>query len=386
MSEQLYTPVYQRVRPENIAASYNTEPRIAGYPELIITDTKEINQGNGSGEVYIPEGEPVADQESLTGGLTEGGEVYLDSNVTLTSEGLSNASIKDVYTIDLDGTLDLNNKKLTVDACLHLADGNNLTIKNGVIESSVTTDNNALNSILYVPEGGSLTLENVEVNVKNKLGCALYAGYNNSTLELKGCKFNVSCFSVATNASTPPSNITINAEDCEFTATDQNVPVLINVPVNAVFKNCKFSGLYQGAIFRGGTYECEGCTFIERGESDWTLDSVRDTWSKYFRPENPSASLQVWGSGNSCPLAALTIGNNSKSAYRYPTNVTLKKCTLQVPSQFSGKGLMPALYAHANPEEGNGVTLTYDDSCKFVGDIVLDGDNITCNGKKANEG
>lgn len=258
-------------------------------------------------------------------------------------------------------TINLNQKTLTVNETsstwLSVSKGT-VTLKNGKIvanEYSSTT-------IGGVAVSANATL-NVEGIIYESNGAALFVK-DHATLNVTGgTKITVPAYAVTTNASDPTQKVTINLSSSTFTGSD---PVLLNIASDVTIDGCTMNGTMHGMVLRGGTATVKNSTI--------TLNYPDDDYasmSSYFDERN-------WGSGNMINLAALTIGNKSPNAYQYPTVITLINTTVQSTGEHAE--YFPALYAYANSGEGLGVTLSYDDQCKFTGDIEYGSTNITVNG------
>ena len=184
----------------------------------------------------------------------------------------------------------------------------------------------------------------------------------NSTVQVKG-------YGIATNASNPAQNPTINIENCTITG---NNPVFVNIPCSLNVKESQITGKMQGAVVRGGTANFTKCEIALNYP-----DADANDMAHYFDSKN-------WGSGNMINLAAMTIGNKHATSYQYPTNVTLVDTDVKVVGDYAS--FFPALYAYANSGEGLGVTLTYDEDCTFTGGtgIIYGSSNIVVNGTSVN--
>ena len=67
---------------------------------------------------------------------------------------------------------------------------------------------------------------------------------------------------------------------------------------------------------------------------------------------------EKWGSGNEIPVAGITMGDNTGTAYQYPTSVTLEN------TQVSGYEDYWAVFADAT--ETCTVNFKYNNQCKFT--------------------
>lgn len=258
-------------------------------------------------------------------------------------------------------TIDLNQKTLTVNETsstwLSVSKGT-VTLKNG----NIVANEYSSTTIGGVAVSANATL-NVEGIIYESNGAALFVK-DHATLNVTGgTEITVPAYAVTTNASDPTQKVTINLSSSTFTGSD---PVLLNIASDVTIDGCTMNGTMHGMVLRGGTATVKNSTI--------TLNYPDDDYasmSSYFDERN-------WGSGNMINLAALTIGNKSPNAYQYPTVITLINTTVQSTGEHAE--YFPALYAYANSGEGLGVTLSYDDQCKFTGDIEYGSTNITVNG------
>lgn len=256
--------------------------------------------------------------------------------------------------------IDLNNKTLKFE---NETNKDDITVKSGTLRISggtiTGTKSGSVDGGFVATGQGKIILEDINYNTN---GCALFIK-EEGEISIENSTIDAGAYAVTSNASSSDQNITFTAKGCTLNA---ETPILLNIPSNITIDNCTVLGTTQGAVIRGGTATIENST-ITLECNDENYEFFRD----YFLTAN-------WGSGNMVNLAALTLGNKSDSKYRYPTNVTLKSTKLLLEGLYGME--FPALYVYANPEEGNGVTLVYDEQCKFDKEPEYGSSNITVNG------
>lgn len=256
--------------------------------------------------------------------------------------------------------IDLNNKTLNFEDETNIDD---ITVTSGTLRISggtiTGTKSGSVDGGFVATGQGKIILENINYNTN---GCALFIK-EEGEISIENSTIDAGAYAVTSNASSSDQNITFTAKGCTLAA---ETPILLNVPSNITINDCIVTGTTQGSVIRGGTATIENSTItLECNDEDYEF--FRD----YFLTAN-------WGSGNMVNVAALTLGNKSKESYRYPTNVMLKNTQLKLSGAYGME--FPALYVYANPEEGNGVTLVYDEQCVFDKEPEYGSSNITVNG------
>lgn len=230
---------------------------------------------------------------------------------------------------------------------------NNVTIKNGTLVAAG----------LLVLDGATLTVEDVEYNSAN---------YTSFGVQCKGSTLNVTdstviskyAYVIGTNASAEGEdgtgthgviiNVTGSTLKSDYIDADSgSVTVFFNVPGNLNIEDSTIYGVQNAVAVRGGTANISNSTLsTPNGVSlDGTDISVD------------------WGSGNALPFGTLLVGNNSESAYQYPSNVTVTNTTIT-----SDNENVPAIYIWGNATEENGATLSLDQNTydKMQGGIAGD--------------
>lgn len=173
------------------------------------------------------------------------------------------------------------------------------------------------------------------------------------SLTIRNSTVKADSYAVTSNASNSGQSITVTLEDSEFSG---NTPVLLNIPSTITVDRCTITGDTQGMVVRGGN-----ATITDSNITLTIEGSIENNkfFADYF-------DTRDWGQGNTVNVAALTIGNKS-DGYKYPTSVSLKGNTVLTVSG-EAESLFPVVYAHANSEDGLGVTFNYDGTTvKFVG-------------------
>lgn len=229
---------------------------------------------------------------------------------------------------------------------------NNVTIKNGTLIAAG----------LLVLDGATLTIEDVEYNSKLT---SLGVQGKNSTVNVTGSTVtSKDAFVIGTNASAEGEdgtgthgviiNVTGSTLKSDYIDADSgSVTVFFNVPGNLNIEDSTIYGVQNAVAVRGGTANISNSTLsTPNGVSlDGTDISVG------------------WGSGNALPFGTLLVGNNSESAYQYPSNVTVTNTTIT-----SDNENVPAIYIWGNATEENGATLSLDQNTydKMQGGIAGD--------------
>ena len=183
-----------------------------------------------------------------------------------------------------------------------------VTIKNGTIKGS----NRVAAFTQY--ENSHLILDNVKIYYSAQAVCFLYQGSNPVWLEVKNSTLTNNVYGIGTNASLGTDKVYVTIENSSVTteSSDQdNTAILFNVPGELNISKSTISGERQGAIVRGGNATISSSTIEAKGTkstyNDWLGTSI-------YNNNN-------WGDGNRVPLAALVVGNASKNAYKYSTDV-----------------------------------------------------------------
>lgn len=262
-------------------------------------------------------------------------------------------------------------------------------------KKTLTIDDNLEGRTFILVKGGSLKLTDGNIT-DNEMGISLAA--NNAKLELDGIVYKATAadaagilndknvqetsiivknstitsgyYAVNTNAHTNPvvGSTKIVLENSHFIATE--TALLVNIPSTVNIDNCTFSGNYQAAFLRGGTYTIKNSSFTLKAELEST--------------HSENNHMKQWQDGNRAAFAGITIGNYLSSAYQYPTTVAMTGVTVKVEGTHASS--FPAVHVCANAADNKGVVLTYDGSCSFTSTydpaVEYGTDNITVNGEK----
>lgn len=247
--------------------------------------------------------------------------------------------------------IDLNGHTLTCSASgsTNVENGETLTLENGTIAYTGTKSNSAS---IAVQTNAVVTLKDVEMTTG---GAALFPSGDAAEVNVIDSTITSGSYCVATNAASAENyNVRIHLENSTLNGP---TPVLINIPGTLSMNSCTVSAELQGVVVRGGTAVIENCTINNISTDDWAVG--------YFDNRN-------WGTGNTLPLAGITIGNKS-NAYQYPSDVTLKGTTVT-------SELYPTVYIYGNDTEENGARLSYDESSD-VGTVIYGGGYAVINGE-----
>lgn len=301
-----------------------------------------------------PETVIAFDEQSLIDAITSG-----KPHITMTSDievntPLSFNNPENEVEIDFNGN-EISSDLSGIQDIITVSQGT-LTLKNGKIS---TMNYGAVDGGLSATGSGTIIVEDFEYETS---GSGLFAA-DEGTVIIRNSEITARTYCMTSNASHPDHDITVVIENSTLRSSD---PVMLNVPSDITIDNCTLIGTMHGAMIRGGNAKISNSTITLEYNDDDYAEIVN-----FFKNLN-------WGSGNMANIAALTIGNKSTSAYQYPTNVTLENTKLTLGGAHGAA--FPALYAYANQGEGLGVTLTYDESCTFDGNLVYGSENIVVNG------
>lgn len=310
----------------------------------------------------------ISSVDRLMNALENGGRVMLAQDMEIDRSSEENTGPDDDpnrIVVEKNVEIDLNGHKLTLKGESRMAANNaEIRISNGYIESE---SQSAEIFRFFANEGGTVVVEDVEMNVPGTTGVGFNPGANNARLEVRHSTIEAGKYAVGTNAAKPVSGAEIVIENSTLKA---QTPILVNIDANTKITNCTFEGTVQGGLFRGGHYEVTGSTFI--------LNSSTEQSGETYLDKN-------WADGNKVPGAALVVGNRTSDAYQYPSNLKL----INTKAEVIGQGVnLFAMYVWANENPDYGVTITYDDRTEFVGGKVIygnDGKNIIVNDKPASE-
>lgn len=269
------------------------------------------------------------------------------------------------FTMNYSGTINLNGYTLDLAVAYTrpLVIGQNFSSGNYGAVNNVTIKNGTLIAAgLLVLDGATLTVEDVEYN----------STLTSFGVQCKGSTLNIVdstviskyAYVIGTNASAEGEdgtgthgviiNVTGSTLKSDYIDADSgSVTVFFNVPGNLNIEDSTIYGVQNAVAVRGGTANISNSTLsTPNGVSlDGTDISVD------------------WGSGNALPFGTLLVGNNSESAYQYPSNVTVTNTTIT-----SNNSEVPAIYIWGNATEEIGAYLELDQDTygKMTGGIAGD--------------
>lgn len=329
-----------------------------------VTATDELINGSKGGKVTIgvdavqDNADLVTDDTTFGTKLTEGGEIDLGDDVSLTLDSPS--------LIEKDTVIDLKGKTLSLDAkskntALSVENGSTLTLKNG----SVKGTGKGANSPLIQTKTGNIVLDNVNYTAKD--GNALQYEGSGSNVTIKDSTITVDggYYGIATNANGAlgdQSNSSVNITGSTISVTNKehdNAAIFFNVGGKYSISDSIISGQRQGIMVRSGYL---------------TLNNVTIDKTEEFPKETVDAGK--FGSGNEVPQAALFLGNNVNAGYEKASIVTFDG-----PVNFTGVG--PKIVASGSTTQDVDLeTGTYYTGDVKVYDFRKDGDThkFTING------
>ena len=342
-----------------VAEGYSTV-KVSDEPDpngtyVVVKDGEQLN-------VPVEAGTPETFVQALASAAVS--EISVESNLSITDAALALEEGADVE-VNLNGhTLTFSSASASVvaaNASLTLSDG---TVK---AESLPYEPAGQVYDLLILGEGGSITLQNVDLETSNSAIGVNSGITGGASLVVRNSKISGAVYSISTNASKPTQNVRISLEDSEF---DSPTPLLINIPCELEMTGCTVSGDFYGLIMRGGNAEVTDSriTLNYTDNDGGTVGSAFDNMD--------------WQSGNIVNVAALTVGNKG-AGYQYPTSIALHNTVVEIVGPYVK--YLPAMYVWANQGDGLGVTITYDGDTKFYGDRIYgnNGANITVNGAAA---
>ena len=292
--------------------------------------------------------------------MTQAGEKTIDLNgKTLTGPKngtLTFICVKTGTVIFKNGTLDIANP-------FYVPGTSTLSVADIVVGQDKSHDDPNSDEVV---SKGTIKLDHITLN-----GC-ISVEYG-SSVEIIDSEVTNELYCVCTNANTSKADtdpITIKLTHTKLTG---ETPVFVNIPSNVEIDNCEITGGWQGVMMRGGTATIKNSRISLQEE----LAANEGSWLKDRKIE------EKWGSGNEIPVAGITMGNNTGTAYQYPTSVTLQN------TQVSGYDGYWAVFADAT--ETCTVNFKYNEQCTFSPELNMEnsfkqglskGKYITVNDKK----
>lgn len=330
-----------------------------------------ISDSNGNS---LASGQKVF-RNGLTTSLEQLKEVLADEAVTSITLA-EDLTIENALSISSDKEIDLNGKTLTCDlhgtTIFRITKGN-VSFSNGTIELHNTySGGNVADIVVGVDKShdkSDVVVSTATATFNNvKLSGSIYVSYG-STVEISESEITSELYGVCTNANASgaeTSPVTIKITGTKLTG---ETPVFINVPATLVMDNCTVIGGWQGVMMRGGTATISNSTISLDRQYATPVEGTG--WNA-----DKNSGNVTWRSGNEVAIAGITMGNNTTSAYQYPTSVTLKNTSV------TGYEGYWAVYADATSVCT--VNFTYDSQCTF--DPNLDVEKSFEQGKNANSG
>lgn len=270
---------------------------------------------------------------------------------------------------DIDAVLDLNEHRLAFSGdvtAISVADGASITIKDGSLYSR---DRSLTRYTFMTDVNGGLTLDNVDFTTSGT-GVGIKQETDGGILTVRNSSISAYAYAIGTNASkatvSNPSEVSITLENSTLEAM---CAILFNINSSIKITDCEVTGGNQAMILRGGNGILEGSTFsINYAEPE------PERWSTEWDNKD-------WGTGNSLPYSAITVGNRNSAgtAYQYPTKLTMTGCTLRTVGPDAD--YFPVMYVYANEDSRYGVTIEYDENTILEGDVIYGSENITVNGE-----
>ena len=259
-------------------------------------------------------------------------------------------------------TVNLGTHTLTLTGDVELANNNfahicgELILKGAGVDAKGRVVDNARGLSLR-EDNAKLTIENVDYTCKggagNASGLHMYQHVNHTTAIVKNSTITSGYYCINTNGTAEVGTDNLfTLENSEFTAAETALMINNNATVNAT--NCKFTGGWQAAFLRGGTFEFKTCGF----NLNVLSGDINET----------EAGAENWTDGNNAPSAAITAGNKYKNDtdYNHKTNLTLANgCTFTIKENGETSTNYPAIYLDAKASVSTqGVTFTYDENCR----------------------
>lgn len=261
--------------------------------------------------------------------------VYISSDKEIDLNGHTLKSLKDGQTIFMitegnvsfyNGTIELHNT---------YAAGNKSDIVVGIDRSSEKSDE--------VVSVATATFTNMKVYG------SIYVSYG-SAVEVTDSEIESELYGICTNANASDADTAPVTVTVRNTKLRGETPVFINVPASLTIDNCSITGGWQGIMMRGGNASISNSRIWL--EASYAEPVEGTNWAK-----DRKTGQDAWNAGNEVAIAGITMGNNTASAYQYPTVVAMKN------THVHGYEGYWAVYADAT--EVCTVDFTYDSQCTF---------------------
>ena len=269
----------------------------------------------------------VLTKDNFDKAVTNGGEYYLEDDVTVTSES--------DFTVAKDLTINLNKNTLSLPVKLIVEGDAKLQISNGFLDIE-TKGNSGLTATITMKSDSSILLDDVAYTSN---GCAVFTdkSQQNVVIDVVDSRIEGAVYGIGTNATAPESaDVRISVKGSKVTShTDDgdNAAILFNVKGGLTIENSTIKGDRQAVIARGGDHRISNSTLIVTGENNIDKEYLVD----------------AWGSGNEVPLSAVVVGNRSAS-YQYSTTINFADVKITAPEANKASKAYFEMYVYQNDE------------------------------------
>ncbi|WP_418697964.1 hypothetical protein [Bacteroides sp.] len=327
-----------------------------GAKELIVTDIDHIEIGGAwekvtsstNGNTLVMQADAVVKEL-----IVEKGNIEIESGAVVTTLTLNaDVTINNALDIPEGKAMEIILGKNTLtfggNFWTRILEGGELTLTGDESGKGKVVDKTR--GISLLKDGAKFTMKNVVYDGKHDdaRGILMDKYVNSAAITIQNSTVTSKYYCINTNASEEVgTGNTITLTNSKFTAVE--TALMVNNAAALTATSCEFTGGWQGAFLRGGTFTFDGCTF------NLNVDSKYDE-------NGTKAGATSWGDGNNAPSAAITAGNRSTGAYDYKTSVALtNNCAFTVQVNGKESDAYPAIYLDAEQnKEKQGVTFTYD--------------------------
>ena len=348
----------------------------------------ETNSYNNVMENYFYPARSAEDINELFGKGVE--NIQLEQSITTTTPitfpvGTAD-NVKDIC-------IDLNNFEFNYSYEDNTGDTNRLKVKEYTVVTFKDGDMNITSALGYthatlrVMEKGSVVFDNVNYT-SNGSAIVVWGASANDAQVIKVRNSNIVggayALSTQNQHQDPTTGVVIELENSTFTSSSwvdsssgnskyDTTGILINIPCQAMIKNCEITGHKQAMIVRGGEVRVENCTLISTG-----LELTNNPDAMLYNTPN-GETLPNWvDDGNDIPTATLVVGNYGNNAYNFTTTVDLINTNI-VAKKFSLGG---EIWAQANQgENAKPVTINFETNMELtqsfaVSNFIGEGVNV----------
>ena len=257
----------------------------------------------------------------------------------------------------------LNGNKLTSKQTTSTEFKGDVTFADG--ELAFTGNLGGANYCVTVPSGeNTFKLDNVKMTTEK--GSAIYVKTSKDaspTVIIEDSQIvSYGAYGIGTNAGTAAkgddeadiqiirSTITMNPDNKEGNAANDNTALFVNVPAKVSVKNSTLTANRQVVVVRGGTVVIEDSELILNAgyvsPSDWVdedgyvtevgFNALKDSadmanvnpsiteWKPYMTQQNYRMA-GIWETGNEIPQGVIVMGNSCTTAYQYEASVDVTK-------------------------------------------------------------